>query len=125
MKKILLSVAFLLTLASLSYAADKKQTAVKKSVENKSVLGTKTAVISAASYAAMLEENNKLKLQTAELSKKVDELNNTIEYSKMMFATVTNLQDAALTNTIEETKCQIDFAKMMNATLMNLQKAGN
>jgi hypothetical protein len=122
MKKILLSVAMLLTLASLSYAADKKQTAVKRSVENKGTLSINSTVVAAANYAAVMEENNMLRLQTAELSKRVDELNSKIQYSDMMFITINNLHEAAFINNMEETKLQLDYAKMMSAILVNLQK---
>lgn len=121
MKKIMLSVVLLLALASFSYAADKKQTAEKK-IENKSILSGNTSAIAAASYTAVLEENNRLRLQASELTFKIDDLNSRLEFSQMMYTTLSNLQQAALNDAIEDTKCQLDYVRMMSITLLNLQR---
>jgi hypothetical protein len=121
MKKIMLSVVLLLALASFSYAADKKQTADKKT-ENKSILSGTTSAIAAASYTAVLEENNRLKLQASELVNKIDDLNSKLEYSQMMYATISSLQQTALNYAIEDTKCQLDYVRMMSAILLSLQR---
>jgi hypothetical protein len=120
MKKILLSVVFLLALASLSYAADKKQTADKKT-ENNSILSGNTSAIAAASYTAVLEENNRLKLQASEMTNKIEDLKSRLEYSQMMYATISSLQETTLNLAIEDTKFQLDYAKMMSAILLNIQ----
>jgi hypothetical protein len=120
MKKMILSVVFLLALASLSYAADKKQTADKKT-ENKSILSGNTSAIAAASYTAVLEENSRLKLQASELANKIEDLNSRLEYSQMMYTTISSLQQTALNLAIEDTKCQLDYVRMMSATLLSLQ----
>ena len=126
MKKILISVTFLLALASLSYAADTKHTAVKKSVENKSVLTGNTSAVAASSYAAVVEENTKLKLQAEELMTRIEDLRSKLEYTQMMHSTINSLSEAVVLNKMEEIKSQVDYVRMMTATLLSLQnETGN
>jgi hypothetical protein len=101
-------------------AADKKQTALQNSVERKTVYTVKTASALSMSYAALQEENLNLKLQTAELNGKLDELTSKLDYTQMMHTVLTNLQQQELINTVENAKSQLDYASMMNTTLLNL-----
>ena len=125
MKKILLSVAFLLALASLSYAADTKHTAVKKSVENKLILNGNSSAVAASSYAAVVEENTKLKLQAEALMTKIDDLSSKLEYTQMMHSTINSLRETVILDNMEDIKCQMDYVRMMTATLFSLQNQGN
>ena len=120
MKKILISVTFLLSLASVSNAADKKQTAINNATENKASLTANTVASVEMNYAAMLEENTKLKIQAAEFSGKLDNLSSKLDYSTMMHATISNLKDLTIANSLENAQFQMDYARMMNATLVNL-----
>jgi hypothetical protein len=120
MKKILLSVTLLLTLASVSNAADKKQTALNNAIENKVSFTANTASAAEMNYAAVLEENTKLRIAAAELSTKLDDLSSKLDYSQMMHATISNLQNVTLLNSVENATTQMDYARMMNATLVNL-----
>ena len=120
MKKIMISVTFLLALASVSNAADKKQTAINNAIENKTSYTATTVSTAEMNYAAVLEENTKLKIQAAELSIKLDDLSSKLDYSQMMHVTISNLQNVTLLNSVEDAKSQMDYARMMNATLVNL-----
>ena len=120
MKKIMISVTFLLSLASVSNAADKKQTAVNNAIENQATYNTSSISTAEMNYAAMVEENTKLKIQDAELSSKVENLSSKLDYSQMMHVTISNLQNVTLVNSSEDAKSQLDYARMMNATLVNL-----
>ena len=120
MKKIMISVTFLLALASVSNAADKKQTAVNNAIENQATYNTSSISTAEMNYAAMVEENTKLKIQAAELSTKVENLYSKLDYSQMMHVTISNLQNVTLVNSSEDAKSQLDYARMMSATLVNL-----
>ena len=120
MKKLILSVIILFMLGGTTNAADKKQTALQNSVERKTVYTVKTASALSMSYAALQEENLNLKLQTAELNGKLDELTSKLDYTQMMHTILANLQQQELINTVENAKSQLDYASMMNTTLLNL-----
>jgi len=120
MKKLIVSVTFLLMMVSITNAADKKQTAVKESVDNKVVYATTGSSVITMNYAAVLEENTKLRLQAAELNNKMDDLVSRLDYTQMMYSTLNNLQQAELLNTVEDAKSQLDYVGMMHATLLNL-----
>ena len=120
MKKTILSVTFLLALASVSDAADKKQTALNSAVENKAAYTASSVSVAETNYAAVLEENTKLRIQASELSYKLDDLSSKLDYTQMMHVTIGNLRDVALVNSLDDAKNQLDYARMMNATLVNL-----
>ncbi len=120
MKKMILSVTFLLALASVTDAADKKLTALNNTFENKAGYAANSASIAETNYAAVLEENTKLRIQASELSYKIDDLSSKLDYTQMMHVTISNLRDVALVNSLDDAKNQLDYARMMNATLVNL-----
>jgi len=120
MKKLIVSVTFLLMLVSITNAADRKQTAVKESVENNAVYATSGSSVITMNYAAVLEENVKLRIQAAELNNKMDDLVSRLDYTQLMYATLSNLQRAELLSTVEDAKSQLDYVSMMHTTLLNL-----
>lgn len=120
MKKILLSVTFLLTLASITNAADKKQTALISAFETKTSTEVNGSSAVMSNYAAVMEENTKLRLVASELSAKFDDLASRLDYTHMMHVTISNLQDVTLVTTVEDAKTQLDYARMMNAIIVKL-----
>jgi len=107
-------------LVGITNAADKKQTAKKELVENKAIYAVSSSSISTMNYAAMLEENAKLRIQTSELNNKLDDLVSKLDYTQMMYATLSNLQRVELVSTVEDAQSQMDYVSMMHATLLNL-----
>ncbi|MES2648668.1 MAG: hypothetical protein V4717_17460 [Bacteroidota bacterium] len=120
MKKMLLSVTFLLSLVSITNAADTKQTALNNTVENKNAFTSATSSVAVANYAAVLEENTRLRMQTAELNSKVENLVSMLDYTQMMHTTISNLLNVSTITVVENAKSQMDYAQMMNAVLVNL-----
>jgi ribosomal protein S8 len=120
MKKMLLSVTFLLSLVSITKAADTKQTALNNTVENNKSFTSATSSTAVANYAAVMEENTRLRMEAAELSSKVENLVSMLDYSHMMHATISNLKNVSMVDVVEDAKSQMEYAQMMNAVLVNL-----
>lgn len=117
----MLSATLLFLLAGSAFAADKKES----EVVNKSDFSVTSVASLGINYAAMQEENVKLKIQGAELADQLDNLQNKLDYSQMMYATMNHLWDAAFKTAVEDAKNQLDYARMMNVTLLNLSSLKN
>ena len=120
MKKIILSVTSLLSLVTMLNAADAEQPILNSAAESKKAFSSVASSIAVSNYAAALEENTRLRIETAELSSKVENLVSMLDYRQMMHATISNLQNVSFDNAVADSKSQMDYAQMMNAVLVKL-----
>ena len=119
MKKLIIAVSLLVLWAGNATAAgnDKKDS---PQLTEQSILASTPALTTTISL--LLEENLRLRTESDLLQKKVDDLSNSLDYSKMMHTSITALNTVVDQNEAEELNSKIVYLQMMHVTLMNLSK---
>ena len=119
MKKLIIAVSLLVLWAGNANAAGNEKTE-NLQFNEQSILASTPALTTTVSL--LLEENLRLRTESDQLQKKVDDLSNSLDYSKMMHTSITTLQAVVDQNEAEELNSKIVYMQMMHVTLMNISK---
>jgi hypothetical protein len=119
-KKLIIAVSLLVLWAGNATAAGNDKKDSNPQATEQSILASSSALTTTVTL--LLEENFRLRNETDLLQKKVDDLSNSLDYSKMMHSSITALQAVVEQREAEELNSKLSYMQMMHVTLMNISK---
>lgn len=121
MKKTTILFAALLAMP-FAYANNAPKKMEKAVVEEKQMTTSSTVANAVPSMLNLMEENQNLMRENQTLAIQMENLNDRLEYVKMMKPTLDYIQSLVLEDRMAETRSEVAYGKMMFTTLINLNK---